>query len=89
MAPVFATPATAKPPQHCHAAFHACNFPLSLQLTWSWQRSNSGVREMMRVTPLLQQQDTSSTTRLIMTHIMASYTAMKVSDRRAVQDVLQ
>jgi hypothetical protein len=52
-----------------------------VQLTWSWQRSsNSQVREMMRVMPLLQQQqqDSSSTIRLVMTHIMASYSAMKV-----------
>jgi hypothetical protein len=34
---------------------------------------------MMRVTPLLQQQQDSSTAiRLIMNHIMASYSAMKV-----------
>jgi hypothetical protein len=53
---------------------------LPVQLTWSWQRSNnSQVREMMRVMPLLQQQqDSSSTIRLVMTHIMASYSALKV-----------
>ncbi|WIA33403.1 hypothetical protein OEZ86_006537 [Tetradesmus obliquus] len=53
-----------------------------LELTWSWQRSNSHVREMMRVTPPLQQQqqqDSSSAIRLIMAHVMTSYSAMKAA----------